>query len=352
MNADNLGSRPRKILIIRTDRLGDVILSLPVLTALKATFPAVVTGMLVRRYTAEIVADYPDLNELLIFDEYQPASGFKLIKFWAKKLRQHQFDTVLLLHPTFQLALICYLAGIPQRVGTGFRAYSFLFNQKVFHHRKNATKHELEFNLELAKKIGATIDQVVFKIYIPEKAHQIAREFIHQLALAPGQKLVILHPGSGGSARDWPLRKFAELNDRLQQELDVKTIVTGGPDEKALLDQFLVMSATKAICWLGSPQADLKALAALIPHADLFISNSTGPLHLAVAVGTPVIGFYCPIIPCLPQRWGPYGHLDSVLMPPVAPCKKCTTHQCQYFDCMNLIEVKQALELTRKKLNL
>jgi lipopolysaccharide heptosyltransferase II len=340
----------QKILVIRTDRLGDVILTLPVLSALKATFTGVKTAMMLRPYTAELVEGHPDLDEIILLNNKEPQT---LRETWhlAREIEQKNFDAALVIHPTFKLALICYLAKIPVRVGTGFRGYSFLFNRKVFHRRKKGDKHELDYNLELAFEIGARPpDPIEFKIQIPEPAIQTAGVFIKDLNLVSGQKWAILHPGSGGSAKDWPLDKFAQLNDRLQNELGIMTVVTGGPDETELVMKLANMTVHKPQLWIG--RRGLKELAALIREADLFISNSTGPLHLAVAVKTPVIGFFCPIVPCLPRRWGPYRQLDSVLMPPVAPCEKCTREKCKYGDCMALIEVEQALQLAKDKLKI
>lgn len=340
----------QKNLVIRTDRLGDVILTLPVLSALKNHFPGVKTAMMLRSYTAELVAGHPDVDEIILLKKKEPQT---LRETWrlAQELKQKKFDAALVIHPTFKLALMCYLAKIPVRVGTGFRSYSFLFNQKVYHHRKNGEKHELDFNLDLALKIGVKPpDPIEFKIQIPEPAIQTAREFIKTLNLAPGQKWAIIHPGSGGSAKDWPLEKFAQLNDRLHSELGVMTVVTGGPDETDLVMKLAKMTVHKPNLWIG--RQGLKELAALIREANLFISNSTGPLHLAVAVKTPVIGFFCPIVPCLPRRWGPYHQMDSVLMPPVAPCEKCTREKCKHGNCMELIEVEQALRIAMDKLKI
>ncbi|MBN2093307.1 glycosyltransferase family 9 protein, partial [candidate division KSB1 bacterium] len=294
----------QKILVIRTDRLGDVILTLPVLSALKASFPVVKTAMMLRSYTAELVDGHPDVDEIILLKQKEPPT-FRETWVMARDLKQKNFDAALVIHPTFRLALLCYLAKIPIRVGTGFRSYSFLFNQKVFHHRKKGEKHELDFNLDLALTIGAQIPAPIeFKIHIAEPAIQTAQEFIKSLNLTSGQKWAIIHPGSGGSAKDWPLEKFAQFNDRLQSELGVMTVVTGGPDETDLVMKLTNMTIHKPYLWIG--QRGLKELAALIREANLFISNSTGPLHLAVAVKTPVIGFFCPIVPCLPRRWGPY----------------------------------------------
>jgi len=333
---------PKKILLVRTDRLGDVILSTPVATALKRRYPHAAIAMLVNGYTREVVEGHPHIDQVLI-DEGQ--SPFAL----AGKLREQQFDMALALHPTVRLALAMFLARIPTRVGTGYRLYSLLFTHRVYEHRKKGERHELDYNLHLARRVGAELDQVQFHLSVsPQMEGNVARR-LAQWGIEESDRLVVLHPGSGGSARNWPARHFAALVDRLTDELDAKVVVTGTAKESGLVSEVYRCAQRKPIrCDAGLP---LQELAALLKRADLVIANSTGPLHLAVAVGTEVIGLYCPIIPCLPSRWGPYGREDSVLMPSVAiRCPKCLGPKCQYFDCMDLITVQEVFALAKRKL--
>ena len=116
-----------RYLVIRTDRIGDVVLSTPVLTAIKNAFPDAHTTMLISSYTADVISGHPDLDCFLTDNR---AGFFELLK----RVRAFQFDVALVLHPSLRLALLCWLAGIPRRIGTGYRLYSFLFNKKVFHH--------------------------------------------------------------------------------------------------------------------------------------------------------------------------------------------------------------------------
>ena len=130
---------------------------------------------------------------------------------------------------------------------------------------------------------------------------------------------------------------------------EVKVILTGGPNEEDIVEKVYRGTHSKPLRAVGI--FSIKELAALIKMSHLFVANSTGPLHIAVAVGTEVIGFYCPLVPCLPERWGPYGRRhDSVLMPAVESCKKCNRKKCEYKNCMDLISVEQAVEMAEKKI--
>ena len=140
----------RRILVVRTDRLGDVILTLPMLPLLRTWFPGSYLAMLVSRYPGDIVQGNPHLDEVLWYDRdgYQVPFGELL-----RALRLRAFDTVFVVHPTPSLAWMVYRAGIRCRVGTGYRPYSFLFNRRVYDHRKDARYHELEYNLRLLRAV-------------------------------------------------------------------------------------------------------------------------------------------------------------------------------------------------------
>src|SRR3972149_8448393 len=139
-----LNQEYRRFLIVRTDRIGDVILTLPMARALKLRRPDAHVAVLIRSYTAELARADRNVDEIIALDGGRPS--------WTgtiARLREAQFDVVFHTHPMARLAFIALLAGIPVRVGTGFRWYSFLFNRRVYEHRKDAARHELEYNLNL-----------------------------------------------------------------------------------------------------------------------------------------------------------------------------------------------------------
>ncbi len=335
---------PQRILLVRTDRLGDVILSTPVSTAFKRTFPGSFVAMLLNRYTAELVDGHTDVD-LVLLDDPKQQSLLSLVK----TIRRHHFDTLVLLHPTGRLALAGRLAGIPVRIGTSYRAYSFLFNRRVNQHRKNSGLHELDLNLQLAGAAGARLDAVHFNFTLAEEASQRLTERLHRFGLSIQSPYIVVHPGSGGSARNWPAASYHQLIERMHHELHLPILITGTVSERPLIDRVTAGIASSVIRVDG--KLPIKELAVLLKHARLLISNSTGPLHLAVAMGAEVIGLYCPIAACSPDRWGPYHRADSVLMPEVSYCTNCQKEGCRYLDCMELISVDQVFALAQKKLS-
>lgn len=334
----------QKILLVRTDRLGDVILSTPVATALKKKWAETHVTFLARRYTAEILRCHPHVDEIIEMDGTEIAGDFSRL---SRVLRQKNFDAAIVLHPRPQLAWALWRSGIAQRIGTGYRWYSFLFNLRVFEHRKNAARHEAEYNLRLLRTLGITEAKVEFHFTLaPNDRERINAKLD---ALGAGARPIILHPGSGGSARDWPPEYFARLADLLRQQTGLPVILTGAGNEADLINEILQQTTTKPNSLCG--RLSFTELAVLCQRAAIFVSNSTGPLHLAVMAGAPVVAFYPPIQACRPERWGPYGRRADVLMSQEAECRRCREAATNVCDCMRAISVQSALQKIFEKIS-
>ena len=339
-NAQRSVSNHRRILVVRTDRLGDVILTLPMLPLLRAWFPGAYLAMLVSRYPAEIVQGNPHLDEILLYDRDGSQVSFAEL---LRALRLRAFDTAFVVHPTPRLAWMVYRAGIRYRVGTGYRPYSFLFNRRVYDHRKDARYHELEYNLRLLRAVkpeftgGGVTPQ--FDIRLDPAARERVTALLKPGAANGGRHLVVVHPGSGGSARDWPQAQFEQLAARLAALPRVRVCVTGGPAEAALAKQVAAAAGAGTLVFPGT--LTLKELAALLDAAALMVGNSSGPIHLAVALGTPVVGLYPQHIAMSARRWGPYTEKKRVLEPDKPPdCEECVD-QSTSCTCMASISVDE-----------
>ena len=312
-----------KILVLRPDRLGDVILTLPVVRNLKEAFPETKITYLCTSYTAEILESYSLISDLIIYDKDNTHRGFRKHKELSKELRARDFDLAIHLLPRYPLALSTYLAQIKYTVGTGFRWYSFLFTHRQYDHRKHNKYHEAEYNLRLLKRIGidSTYHQDVYSHFtFPQNIEVSVRKIIEEKF--GNRPFIILHPGSGGSSIDWPLQNFIELNKLLNQWGKFKVGITGVDTENKLLEP-LHRANIEFIDLIG--MFGLNELAVLLKQAAFFLSNSTGPLHLAVAMGTKVLGLY-PNSPGLgPGRWGPIGRdKSSYLSPEIDQSKSLT----------------------------
>lgn len=323
----------QRVLLSRTDRLGDVILSTPVATAIKKVFPDAEIYFLARNYAAEILEMHPAVDGIIRIDEVSEAGSL------PEQLRRYAFDAAVALYPRPALAWAFVRAGIPLRVGTGYRWYSLLYNRRIYQHRKHAARHEAEFNLQLLTPLGINDAKVEFQVRFD---NEVEAAIANKLAASGLEKnFVIMHPGSGGSARDWPPEHFAALAKHLVSEKKHQVVLTGQQGEQILTQQIQQLSDEKLIDLAG--RLTLKELAGAIRRAALFVGNSSGPLHLARMVGTPVVAFYPPIMACRPERWGPYGCRAEVLMSQQEECFRCRKSQERVCACMRAISVKQAI---------
>ena len=301
--------KKNRILVVRPDRMGDVILSTPTLTALHQKFPNAEIGMMVAPYTRDVIDGHPDLDFIMIYDDKGKHQG--VAGFWAlvKDLKDQNLSRLYLLHPRFRLALSAFLAGIPVRVGTSYRAYSFLFNHPVKLHRRNSGKHEAELNLQMIST-DYCMQDFDLKFHIPQWAETRIQSLLAERQIK--SPFVVLHPGSGGSAQDWPWQRFAQLAHHIGKLQTVTVILTGSKKEKELIDK-IQNYCDYCLCRLDG-QLSIKELAALYKRAAGVVANSTGPLHLAVAVGTVVLGLYCSLPACHPNRWGPYRNAVKIIL--------------------------------------
>jgi heptosyltransferase-3 len=326
----------QNILVVRTDRIGDVILTLPTIEALKLNFPNAHIAMLLSSYTASLVEGIADV--LTYNRELAPKPFFEMLA----ELRRARFDTAVVAFPRFRIALLVWLAGIPLRIGTGYRWYSFLFNRKIFEHRKTVEKHEAEYNVSLLRGLGCTVSSIPdVKLVISQQERKTVSDIRHSMGISEDDNLVLLHPGSGGSARDWKPENFAQLAAELKKK-GFLVVITGGISEKELVCSVTQNAGEGVKSFISD--LSLKEFAAFIQTAKLFVANSTGPLHIAAAVGTPVIGFYAPVHVMSPKRWGPLTDKKVIFVPDPALCPQCKGGECTGNKCMEQIEVDQVVE--------
>jgi heptosyltransferase III len=326
-------NKPRNILIARTDRIGDVVLTLPAASVLKKHLPDCKITFLLREYTKELASGNPNIDGIIIYDEIDGISGFANI---LKLVKDREFDTVISVFPRFQLALIFFISGIKTRIGSGYRWYSFLFNKKVFEHRKFGEKHELIHNINLLKTLGVdeTVDEknCVFGLSPSQENKKRIQDYFKNTNIDLTKPIIIFHPGSGGSAVDLPIGKMKELIIRTSVQFDVNIFLTGDKKETVVCEFLSAGNKIYNLCG----KFNLGELIALIDRSILLVANSTGPLHIAAALGKDVIGFYPKIKPASATRWGPFTEKKQIFVPSIK-CTNCTRKQCEELNCMNSI---------------
>ncbi len=322
-------------------------LSLPMLPLIKRKFPEASITVMVQSYTRELLEGHSCVDSILLYDAPKNAAEFVRT---ARMLRREHFDAVILPYPRFRLAMLAFAAGIPMRIATGYRWYSFLFTTKIYEHRKDAKKHEMEYNLSLLSVLGidAATETPHFELPANAAAEASVEEFLASNDIRSTDRFAVLHPGSGGSARDWSAARFSALGDRIHASMGLRVIITGGPNERELVHRVARGMTRSPVECAG--RMSLTELAALFRRAAVFVSNSTGPLHIAAASGTPVVGFYPPIVQCSPVRWGPWTAKKKIFQPERARCPLCKGGPCTSDVCMDQITVDAVEEGIRELL--
>ncbi|MBD2714401.1 glycosyltransferase family 9 protein [Microvirga sp. STR05] len=312
----------KTILISRTDAIGDVVLTLPVAGQLKRHFPDCRVLLLGRTYTQAIAEACPWLDGFLNYDDLQKLPAAEQV---ATLRRQHA-DAIVHVFPNKTIARLAQQAGIPVRIGTRNRWFHWLTcNRLVALSRRHSPRHEAQLNLTLLQPLlpaaVPSLPEVAALMRLtPQKP--LAANLQQLLAASrPEQLNVILHPRSRGSAREWGLEHFGTLA-RLLHHAGHRVFVTGtaaeGQELQAWLAEYQPYLAADLTGQLTLPQ-----LLAFIGSADGLVAGSTGPLHMAAALGRYALGLYPPIRPMHPGRWAPLGpHADYLVFDKPA-CQDC-----------------------------
>jgi len=321
---------PEKILIIRPDRLGDLILSLPVAETLKKNLPDTEIQYLVSPYTAPI-APMVDYVEGWIIDKNPKSHGLPIMEL-AGRIRNGKFDCLIELKPSWRTSMAGYLSGVKTRIGTSRRFYSVFYSHRISVHRKSSGFHQTD--LELAHLRLFDFKDIIFNPSL--RATPRGLDEADALLKDVARSFVIIHPGSGGSAPNWPLEHYRRLAVLIRKKLDLEVVIT---NHEAGLEGF------DGCLDLGG-RTDVESLAGVISRSELFISGSTGPLHLADALGVRCVAIFSPRPEIGPVRWGPRKNMNNVVTPEI-PCKCADLHNC---DCLEKIPPDRVLEKISKLL--
>jgi ADP-heptose:LPS heptosyltransferase len=325
----------RTFIISRTDAIGDVVLTLPVAGVLRSLYPSARILFLGRAYTRAIVDACTNIDGFLDWDQMKDASP-------VKQLAATGADTIIHVFPKKPIARAAWQARIPQRIGTTNRLYHWLYcNIRVALSRKNSPWHEAQLNLRLLKPLGArdgyTLEEIsgfyglTRLVDLPPAVAAL---------LSPDRFNLILHPKSRGSAREWGLDNFRQLITLLPRDR-FNIFLTGtaaeGKELEPLRQAFPFLTDLTGRLSLGE-------LMSFIARADGLVAASTGPLHLAAALGIHAIGIYPPIRPMHPGRWAPVGPKAKFFVKGI-DCEACRkSGDCSCIREVRVHEVSDYLE--------
>ncbi len=305
-----------RILFIRTDRMGDVLMNLPAVRLLRQTFPKAWLVCLVDEPIIDLLKDHPDVDEWLPLraEAFQRSFFARWNLFW--KIKKIGFDLVIISNPNKIFHALFFLARIPVRVGYD-RKWGFLLTKKMKPSEEMVECHEIDRNLGLIGLISEKFWDG--RLVLPEDAQ--AREVVEGLLKrdCPGsERLFAVHAGTSDPQKRWSVDRFAELCDRLQGDLHSPVILIGGPEEKDCSRELVSQTRIPPIDWTG--QLSLRELTAFFQHprVRVLVSSDSGPVHIAWISGKPVVAMYAKNKKGVsPLRWGPRDGASQTIYKPM-----------------------------------
>lgn len=329
-----------RILIIKPSAIGDVVHGLPILNLLRTTYPQATIDWLVTPACAGILDGHPQLNDVIHFDRKRLGGAWKnrevrreLVAF-GKRLRDAKYDVVLDLQGLFRSGWMAWKTRAPIRIG--FRK-AREFAPVFYTHRVDvgsAEQHAIERYLSIVELLGCPRGPV--KYVFP---HDDADKVHSHTLVPPGIKFAVLLPGTNWVTKRWPVEHFAALVKPLEVRFGLKTVVAGGPYEASIAGQ---IGATYDV----TTKTTLRQLVALLERASVVIANDSGPMHIATALGKPLVTMFGPTNPV---RTGPFERMDSVVRVGL-PCSPCYSKTCSHVSCLTWLYPEMVLARVAREL--
>jgi heptosyltransferase-2 len=324
---------PKRILIVQTAFLGDVILTTPLIRAVRGLFPDSFISFLLIPETKQVLDNNPHVNEVLVYDKRARRGAGAFLQI-VSEARKCQFDLALIPHRSFRSALLASLAGIPLRIGFDTSAGSFLLNRKV---RYCSDAHEVERNLSLISEFNPTNRDFAPEMFPSPDDVSRVRQMLIDSGVREQDRIVAVAPGSVWATKRWLPERFAQACDLLMSRAKAKVVLLGSEDDLALCRQIAGLTKRKPVILAGT--ADVLRSAAAISLCRVVVSGDSAPVHMASAMRKPVVAIFGSTVPEF--GFGPYG-VDHVIVQRMLDCRPCGIHgkkKCPqgHFRCMKEI---------------
>ena len=340
----------RKVLLIRLDNLGDVLLMTPAFHAVKEALPQAALTLLASPVGAQVGALDPDIDDVIVYQAPWMYPWHKLPQDGEREqemialLKERRFDGAIIFTSYHQSALpsayLCYLAGIPLRAAASIDGPGSLLTTR--HKHPEHMMHEVERGLDLVGALGVQTSEPDLRLSVPAAALVAVSDLLTTYNV--GHPLVVVHPGCSMPARTYPWEMYAEVIDLLVEQLGAFVCVTGAADERALVERVLerIRPEHRPATLPLAGVLTFPELCGLIQSADLTITNNTGPMHISAAVKTPVIALFALTNP--PEQWGPW-HVPHLQMFHDVSCRICYSRVCPYqHECLRLVSPSSVVD--------
>ena len=323
----------KKILIRVNNWIGDVVMISPAMWAIREHFKEARISILAKSWVVEALRGNPFYDELIEYDNLGRHRGLTGRWRMIGELHERSFDLAILFQKAFEAAFFSYLAGIPLRVGYDTDRRGFLLSHKIYETEEARMKHHAEYFLDIARFIGCEVQDKSLYFHIGDEERRIALEIFEREGLAQGaskerRPIVVINPGAAKKERQWHFGRLAELADRLQEKTGARVVFTGGNVDEEATEVIKARMKNKPLDLTG--MLSIKEFGAFLEKCSLFIGNDSGPMHVAAAVGTPVVALFGP---GLPEKTAPFVDPSRYIVITkrfvCAPCRQNFFKECK-----------------------
>ena len=338
----------KNILVIRLDRIGDMVMTTPIFRALKEKWPEAQITVLANPANKNIVINNPFIDCILVYDRENEHKSLDNRLSFFRDIRKSEFDLVIDPYLDYELntSFITRIVGSKYRLGFEFAGREFFYNIRYASNTfpvSTDKKHMIDYNLGLIGCIGVKANKKQPEIFLSADEKENASRILERVGVDPENRIIGIHPGGNYESQRWPVERFAAISDFLIASYGIKVILFGGLDERSLLSRFKDCAVSKPIIL---EDLNLREFISVVNYCNLFLCNNSGPLHIATSLNIPTVSTMGPTIPF---HWWPRGDNHIVLRKDLdcSPCKKgiCETH-----ECMELITTDEFLAAVTSQL--
>lgn len=341
----------KRILLSRMKFIGDILLTTPVIHAVRDRYPDAYIAYLGDSQAVSLLEHNPYLNEIIPFDFSKPV--FLEQPAVMYKLRKERFDVFVDFFSNPRTALLARASGAPVRIGKESKGRGKLYTHRIQDNGKPKTA--IEFHYQYVQPLGVEPTQFRTEIFLTEEEKREARNYLKWQDIDVDKPIVGLHPGATWPAKMWSWENFADLADHIRAKLNAQVVITQGPNDAELVEHISKRAVANLLILNPMP---LRQLAAILSQFNVYVANDNGTMHIAAAVGTKTIGIFGP---GQENIWFPYmppfydlssGHIALRKNVECHPCHLdfCNRENEGYMECMRLLSVKEVFEDVQKRL--
>jgi len=330
-----------KFLLLRLRRTGDIVLTTPAVSVLKAAFPAAELTYVVEKPYARLVEGHPALDKLIVLE---PKMGVRDFLRLARVIRREKYDAVLDFHGGPRASWLTKFARAKIKIGYGVKYRRFIYDIRIPRASASGPVHSAENHLNLVKALGVKVSEPP-PLSLPEPRPDEA-DRVNKLLAGPG-RAVILHIGAGNRFRDWGVRNIAGLLLLFDSLPDLRVFLVGGQDDLLAQAEIQALAGRPVRSLVG--QLNLAELREAISQAALFVGPDSGPMHIAASTPTPIVAIFGPTLPAHFAPW----RAKATLLEKALDCRPCRQRHCltQDFRCLTTITPQEVFAACQKSLD-